>query len=313
MQEFPWGHKRRYNDFPTHIKNIFKERVQKISLDTGFTCPNRDGSKGRGGCTYCNNQTFNPAWGKLRISISDQLKNGMAFFSPKYPGMKYLPYFQSYTNTYAPLDYLRQLYGEALGYPRIVGLVVATRPDCVNNEILDYFGRLSEQTYVMIEYGVESHLNRTLDAINRGHSFEDSVRALEETSKRNIRTCAHLIIGLPGETHHDFMEQAKIISQLPVDNLKLHQLQIHKGTVMANQYSSQPEAFHLFNAHEYVDLVIDYLENLNPRIVVERFISQAPPGLLIAPRWGLKNFEFVAKVEKRLVERNTWQGRNYYL
>lgn len=308
---FPWGHQRRFNDFPSHFRRLFKQRVQKISLDTGFTCPNRDGSRGRGGCTYCNNQTFNPNYCNLEISINDQLNKGIEFFAGKYPEMMYLAYFQAYTNTYSPLENLKLLYNEALQHPRVTGLVVATRPDCVNEEILDFLQQLSEQVYVMVEYGVESHLDRTLYHINRGHTFEESVKALEATARRNIHTCAHLILGLPGETYTDFMEQAKIISQLPVENLKLHQLQIHKGTVMAKQYLQNPGAFHLFSADEYVDLVVDYLEHLNPKIVVERFISQSPPDLLIAPRWGLKNFEFVAKVESRLKKRETWQGRKY--
>jgi len=310
MHDFPWGHYRRYNDFSSHFRRLFQQRVQKIALDTGFTCPNRDGTKGRGGCTYCNNKSFSPSFCDLAISVTDQLTKGIGFFSGKYPEMMYLAYFQSYTNTYAPLDSLRRLYGEALKHPKVVGLVVATRPDCVNNEILDYLSELAEQTYVMVEYGVESHLDRTLQLINRGHTFEESAKALEETSRRNIHTCAHLILGLPGESHDDFMEQAKIISQLPVENLKLHQLQIHHGTVMAMQYAKEPEMFHLFSVDEYADLVVDYLEYLDPAIVVERFVSQSPAELLVAPRWGLKNFEFVAIVDKRLKERETWQGRN---
>ncbi len=308
MHNFPWGHQRRFNDFPSHFRRLFHQRVQKISLDTGFTCPNRDGTKGRGGCTYCNNKTFNPSYCDLEISVIDQLDRGMNFFSGKYPEMMYLAYFQTYTNTYAPLDNLRKLYEEALQHPKVVGLVVATRPDCVNGEILDYLASLAKHTYVMVEYGVESHLDRTLQLINRGHTFVESVKALEETARRNIHTCAHLILGLPGESRDDIMEQANIISQLPVENLKLHQLQIHRGTAMAGQYEEQPEKFQLFSVGEYVDLVVDYLERLNPAIVVERFVSQSPDGLLIAPRWGLKNFEFVAKVDKRLKERETWQG-----
>ena len=225
--------------------------------------------------------------------------------------MLYLAYFQAYTNTYAPLENLKILYNESLQHPKVIGLVVATRPDCINDEILDFLQELSEKVYVMVEYGVESHLNRTLQFINRGHTFEESVKALEATAKRNIRTCAHLILGLPGETYEDFMDQAKTISQLSVENIKLHQLQIHKGTVMAGQYEQNRGAFHLFLVEGYVDLVVDYLEWLNPRIVVERFISQSPPDLLIAPRWELKNFEFVAKVENRLKERDTWQGKKY--
>jgi uncharacterized protein len=309
MSIYPWGHERRFNDFPTHFKKIFSQRVQKISLDGGFTCPNRDGTRGTGGCTYCNNQTFNPSYCGPGITISRQLQRGIHFFSAKYPEMRYLAYFQAYSNTYATLDSLKILYQEALGYPGVIGLVIATRPDCISNELLDYLAKLSEHKYVMLELGLETHLDRTLKLINRGHSFGESVKALEEIAAYNIRTCAHMILGLPGESYSDLMNQAKIISQLPVENLKLHQLQIHMDTVMAAQYLENPDRFRLYTADEYVDLVIDYLEVLSPRVVVERFISQAPPELLIAPKWGLKNFEFVARVDKRLLERNTWQGR----
>lgn len=311
MQQYPWGHSRRFNDFPSHFRRLFNQRVQKISIDAGFTCPNRDGTLGKGGCTYCNNDSFNPLFCGQEDSITQQLTKGISFFMAKYPDMKYLAYFQSYSNTYGQLEHLKKLYGEALSYPGMSGLVIATRPDCIYPELLEYLARLSEQTYVMIEYGVESHLNATLERINRGHSFEVSVKAFEETSAYGIRTCAHLILGLPGETKEDMMEQAMVISQMPVDNLKLHQLQIHRGTVMAAQYRKNPDGFHLFSVDEYSDLVTDYLERLNPKIAIERFISQSPSDLLIAPKWGIKNFEFVAKVEKRLKERNTWQGRLY--
>ena len=241
--------------------------------------------------------------------MTHQIQKGVNFFTKKYEAMKFLAYFQAYTNTYAPVEDLRRLYEEALRHPKIVGLVISTRPDSVTEELLDYLADLNKKTYVMIEFGIESHLDRSLDLINRGHSFSDSVNALEQTLKRRINNCAHMILGLPGETKSDWLEQSKVISKLPVKNLKLHQLQIHKGTVLEKQYKKNPEQFHLFSAEEYVDLIVDYLELLNPEIVVERFISQAPPEMLIAPRWGLKNFEFVAKVEKRLEERNTWQGR----
>lgn len=309
QKEFEWGHSRRYNDFPTYFRNRFSERVQKVSVDAGFTCPNRDGTRGYGGCTYCNNKTFNPTYCNLEQSITWQLQQGIDFFAKKYNSMRFLAYFQAYTSTWAPLPELKKLYEEALQHPKIVGLVISTRPDAVNNELLDYLADLSCKTYVMIEFGVESHLDKTLRQINRGHSYAEAVNALEQASLRGINTGAHLILGLPGETYADWMEQARAVSKLPVKNLKLHQLQIHKGTVMARQYKNNPELFQLFNAEEYTDLVVDYLELLNPAIVVERFISQAPPEMLLAPRWGLKNFEFVAKVEKRLELRNTWQGR----
>ncbi len=306
---YSWGHGRRYNDFPTYFRALFSERVQKVSIDAGFTCPNRDGSKGLGGCTYCNNKTFKPTYCNLENSVSSQVQKGIDFFARKYEAMKFLAYFQAYTNTYAPLDDLKRLYEEALEHPKIVGLVISTRPDAVSNELLDYLAELSRKVYVMVEFGLESHLDRTLESINRGHSFSESVWALEETAKRGINNCAHMIVGLPGESRDELLDQARTVSQLPVKNLKLHQLQIHHGTILARQYNENPERFHLYTAEEYIELVVDYLELLNPAIIVERFISQAPPDLLIAPKWGLKNFEFVAKVEKRLAERNTWQGR----
>jgi uncharacterized protein len=304
-----WGHNKRYNDFSTHFRKLFSERVQKVSIDAGFTCPNRDGTKGLGGCTYCNNKAFKPTYCDPGNSISSQIDQGVKFFEKKYKTMRFLAYFQAYTNTYAPLKDLKRLYEEALRHPKIIGLVISTRPDTVNEEILDYFAWLTKKVYLMVEFGVESHLDRTLTAVNRGHTFPDSVRALEQTARRNINNCTHMILGLPGENRDDWLEQASTISQLPVKNLKLHQLQIHKGTVMEKQYRQNPEKFHIFDAEEYIDLVVDYMERLNPEIIIERFISQAPREILIAPRWGLKNFEFVAKLERRLEERDTWQGK----
>lgn len=309
MSQFPWESNKRYNDFSGHFRKKFNGRVQKISIDAGFTCPNRDGSKGVGGCSYCNNQTFSPGYCDLKKSVSLQLEEGIGFFSRKYKSMLYLAYFQSYSNTYAPLENLKQLYEEALSYPEVIGLVIATRPDCVTSEVLDYLQLLSEKYYVMVEFGIESHLNRSLERLNRGHSFEESVWALTETANRNIHNCVHLILGLPGETEDDWFDQAKTISQLPVENLKLHQLQIHKGTRMHREFIQNPELFRMFTVDEYLDVTVKYLELLNPQIIVERFVSESPDRLLVAPRWGLKNFEFTAKLEKLLEERSTWQGR----
>ncbi|MDX9882727.1 MAG: TIGR01212 family radical SAM protein [Prolixibacteraceae bacterium] len=307
--DYLWGHDKRYNDFSTYFRRKFKERVQKVSVDAGFSCPNRDGTKGTGGCSYCNNKTFKPEYCNLKETVTGQLQEGIDFFSRKYSSMQFLAYFQAYSNTYAPLENLCALYEEALQHPQVIGLVIATRPDCLSSEILDYLGGLSRKYYVMLEFGIESHRDETLYRINRGHGFKESVRALEETARRGIHTCAHLILGLPGEGYNDFIDQAKSISQLPVENLKLHQLQIHRGTRLHREYRQNPGDFHLFSVDEYTDLVIDYIEVLNPSIVIERFVSEAPAEMVIAPKWGLKNFEFVAKVEKRLAERDTWQGR----
>lgn len=309
MSDYLWEGNKRYNDFSGYFRRKFNYRVQKISIDAGFTCPNRDGSRGRGGCTYCNNQTFSPAYCHLEKSVTTQLTEGIEFFSRKYNSMKYLAYFQSYSNTYAPLNYLKLLYEEALSHPEVIGLVIATRPDCISSEILDYLQVLSERYYIMVELGIESHRNASLDRINRGHYFEESVYALQETAKRNIHNCAHMILGLPGESDNDWLEQAQVLSSLPIENLKLHQLQIHKNTHMYKEYLQAPGQFTMFTVEEYLELVVRYLELLNPAIVVERFVSEAPDKLLIAPRWGLKNFEFTARLEKLLESRNTWQGK----
>ncbi|MDP4184726.1 MAG: TIGR01212 family radical SAM protein [Bacteroidota bacterium] len=308
---YPWGHEKRYNDFPSNFRKIFNERVQKVSIDAGFSCPNRDGTKGKGGCTYCNNKTFKPEYCNLKQSVAEQVEKGIEFFARKYHNMLFLAYFQAYSNTYASVDVLKELYEEALSHSKIIGLVIATRPDCLNDEILDYLEALSKKCYVMVEFGIESCKDSTLQKINRGHSFAESIYALQETARRGIHNCAHVILGLPGESREDILEQAAVLSALPVENVKMHQLQIHHGTVMAKQYLDHPEWFFLFEVEEYIELVVDYLERLNPAIIVERFVSQAPAGMVIAPNWGLKNFEFIAKVEKRLKERNTWQGRLY--
>lgn len=284
-------------------------KVQKISINAGFTCPNRDGTKGWGGCTYCNNQTFSPEYCHTEKSVTEQLDEGVRFFSRKYPEMKFLAYFQAYTNTYDALESLIAKYEEALAYPGVVGLIVGTRPDCMPDELLNYFDQLSHRTFVLIEYGVESTLNKTLERINRGHSYEESVEAIRRTAERGIYVGAHLILGLPGESKEEIIGHAARMSRLPLTTLKLHQLQLIRNTRMACEYTGNPGAFHLYKVEEYIDLVIDFVERLTPRFAVERFVSQSPKELLIAPDWGLKNFEFTAKVDKRFAERNSWQGK----
>ncbi|MFV0289754.1 MAG: TIGR01212 family radical SAM protein [Mangrovibacterium sp.] len=309
---YPWNHNRRYNDFPTHFKKLFNgNRVQKVSIDAGFTCPNRDGKIAKNGCAYCNNEAFKPDYCRTQESIGEQVEKGIQFFARKYQSMQFLAYFQAYTNTYASLKVLREKYDEALKHDKIIGLVIGTRPDCLSNEVLDYLEELAQQYYIMVEFGIESTNDRTLKRINRGHSYADAVRAIEETHKRGIHNCGHLILGLPGENHLDFLNQARCISQIPIENLKLHQLQIHKGTQLALSYKNNPSEFNLFSLEDYIDLCVDYLELLKPTIIIERFISQSPKDLLIAPNWGIKNFEFVDKLEKRLDERNSWQGKHY--
>ncbi|MDL2214644.1 TIGR01212 family radical SAM protein [Dysgonomonas sp. OttesenSCG-928-M03] len=300
-----------YKDFGDFLNKVFPYKVQKISINAGFTCPNRDGSKAVGGCTYCNNQSFSPGYGGKQRSVTDQLKDGIAFFSHKYPEMKYLAYFQSYTNTYDNTEKLIALYEEALSYPDVVGLIIGTRPDCIPDKLLEYFAKLKNRTFLMIEYGIESTLDSTLEFINRGHTYAESEEAIRKTAAKGIYTGAHMILGLPGEDREQMLAHAKRLSLLPLTTLKIHQLQLIRGTVMARQYNEHPEWFNLFEVDDYIDLCIDFAEYLSPDIIIERFVSQSPKSLLIAPDWGLKNFEFTAKVLKRFTERNTWQGKLY--
>lgn len=303
----------RYNDLSAYLSTVFPFKVQKISLNAGFTCPNRDGTVGYGGCTYCNNQTFNPAYCKTEKSVTEQLEEGKRFFARKYPGMKFLAYFQAYTNTYAELEELKRKYEEALQVEDVVGLVIGTRPDCMPDALLDYLEELNRRTFLIVEYGVESTDNATLKRINRGHTFEVAKEAIRQSAARGIRVGAHIILGLPGESRDTLVAQAGVISSLPLATLKLHQLQLIKGTRMATEYEKNPSEFHLYTADEYIDLVIDYVEHLRPDIVLERFVSQSPKELLIAPDWGLKNHEFTDKVKKRMRERDAWQGKRYVL
>ncbi|MEG1616393.1 MAG: TIGR01212 family radical SAM protein [Bacteroidales bacterium] len=303
--------KKRYNDLGDFFRKYFTCKVQKISINAGFTCPNRDGSKGHGGCTYCNNQTFSPDYCHTDESIAQQMNKGVTFFSRKYPEMKYLAYFQAYTNTYGELEGLKRKYAEALTQRDVVGLIIGTRPDCMPDDLLDYLTELSKEHFLMVEYGVESTLDTTLEYINRGHSWACSADAIRKTAERGIITGAHMILGLPGESREQILNHARELSKLPITTLKLHQLQLIRNTKMARQFKENPEKFHLFTVDEYIELVIDFIELLRPDIVVERFTSQSPKELLLAPDWGLKNFEFTAKIHKRLAERDTWQGRLY--
>lgn len=301
-----------YNEYSQFLKRFFPYKVQKISLNAGFTCPNRDGTKGRGGCTYCNNQTFNPEYCSTEKSITQQLQEGKQFFARKYPEMKYLAYFQAYTNTYSEINVLKKKYEEALSVTDVVGLIIGTRPDCMPEELLDYLAELNKTVFVAVEYGAESVNNSTLTRINRGHTYEETIDAVNRTKAKGLITGVHTIIGLPNESKEDIINQAKELSKLPIDTIKLHQLQLIKGTKMALEYKRNPEDFHIYNdVKEYIDIIIDYLEYLRPDITVERFTSQSPKELLIAPDWGIKNYEFVAKLRKRMSERGSYQGKNY--
>ncbi|OFX88825.1 MAG: TIGR01212 family radical SAM protein [Bacteroidetes bacterium GWF2_33_16] len=311
MTVFPWGHNRRFNSYSEYFKRTFGERIQKVTIDAGFTCPNRDGLRGVGGCTYCNNDAFNPSYCQPEKSVKQQIEEGIEFHINRYRRAKnYLAYFQAYSNTYAPLDDLKKIYNEALSMPEIAGLVIGTRPDCIDDEKLEYFQKLSEKYYIILEYGIESTNNDTLKRINRGHTFEEAIEALEKTKKYGLKTGAHFIFGLPGESKEYLLNEAKTISSLPLDTVKFHQLQIIKGTAMETEYLEHPENFTFFELSEYIDFFIQFLERLNPNFVVERFAGEVPPRFLVGPGWGLiRNDQIMVRFEKRLEELDTYQGK----
>jgi radical SAM protein (TIGR01212 family) len=309
----PWEHNRRFNAYSNYFRKIFGERVQKLSIDAGFTCPNRDGSKGRGGCTYCNNNAFNPSYCNPSKSVEQQIKEGMEFHAWRYkkPG-KYLAYFQPYSNTYAPLEELKAIYDQALKFPEIAGLVIGTRPDCINDEKLEYFAQLAKTHYVIIEYGIESCYDKTLERINRGHSFEVSKEAIIKTSAAGLKTGAHLIFGLPGESREEMMAEAKMVSELPLNNIKFHQLQIIKGTTMEKDYVKNPDEYTFFELEEYISFIVDFVEQLNPAFIIERFAGEVPPRFQAGPGWGMvRNEKIVEKVEAELERRSAFQGMRF--
>ena len=306
---FPDG--KRYNSFVGYFKRKYGERLQKIVLDAGFTCPNRDGSVGRGGCTYCDNAAFHPSYSTPGKSIRQQLDEGIEFHKVRYRTTEhYLAYFQAYSNTYAPLERLRQLYEEALSHPQVVGIVIGTRPDCVDEAKLDYLAELAQKHVVIVEYGIESCYDVTLRRINRGHDFETARRAVEMTAERGIDVGVHFILGLPGETRQMMLDACRMINDLPVRSVKFHQLQIVKGTRMEREYAERPEDFERFSLDEYLDFFVDMLERLRPTLSIERFVGEVPPRFVNETPWGLiRNVELLRLLDRRLEERSTWQGR----
>ena len=296
-----------YKEFGTWLQAELGCKAQKLSVDAGLTCPNRDGTLGRGGCTFCDNRTFNPAYCRQGGSITDQLEAGKRFFSRKYPTMKYLAYFQSYSNSYGTLSHLKELYEEALRVPDVVGLVIGTRPDCMPDALLEYLEELNRRTFLLVEYGVESANEETLVRVNRGHTFAQARECIIRTAQRGIRVGVHMILGFPWETRSELIRQAQLIASLPITTLKLHQLQVIRGTQLAREYELHP--WPLPTAEEYVDLGLEYISHLPSSLVLERVVSQSPPEYVIAPRWGLKNHEFSALVKKAIQKRSTQLGQ----
>ena len=291
---------KRYNAYSEFLKQKFGAKVYKITLDAGFSCPNRDGTISNCGCIFCDDGgSFSQAHSN-RLSIEEQVKVGAETLKNRFKAQKFMSYFQAFSNTYKPVQELEKIYTASLNHPDVVGLSIGTRPDCVDDKMLDYFARLGEQCYVMLEYGVESTLDRTLERINRGHTYAESEWAIRETAKRGIHTGAHIILGLPGESDDDCLSHADRLNELPLDMLKLHQLQIVNGTTLARQWLEDPTIVKLYTMDEYIDLCVRFLQRLKPEIGIERFISQSPKDMLLAPDWGVKNYEFVDKLRAKL-------------
>ena len=301
----------RYNSYIGYFKKTYGERLQKVVVDAGFTCPNRDGLVGTGGCTYCDNAAFHPGYSTAGIPIHEQIDEGIKFHRVRYrKAEKFLAYFQPYSNTYAPLERLREVYEEALSHPLVAGIVIGTRPDCVDEDKLDFLASLARDHVVVIEYGIESVYDRTLQRINRGHSFEDAVRAVEMTAARGLTQGAHFIFGLPGESVGDMLGYAHIINKLPLHSVKFHQLQIVRGTAMEKEFAARPSDFVTFSLDEYLDFIADLLERLRPDLYIERFAGEVPPRFVNSTPWGLlRNTELIRLLEQRLEQRNTFQGR----
>ena len=312
-KEYLWKSPRPYNSYSNYFKTIFGSRVQKLSIDAGFTCPNRDGKLSFGGCSFCDNDAFNPSYCQPNKSITQQIDEGIEFHRQRYPkANKYLAYFQPHSNTYANLDVLKMLYSQALQHENVVGLVIGTRPDCVDEEKLDYIAELSKKYYIMLEFGIESCYDKTLERINRGHNFSQTKWAISQSVERGIKTGGHIIFGLPGETKIQMLEESNILSSLGLTSLKFHQLQLFKNTAIITDYEQNPQDFHLFLFEEYKEFIIDFLEQLNPNIVIERFSGEVPPRYRAHEGWGnIRNEEVVSLIEKRMIERNTYQGRLY--
>lgn len=302
---------KRYNSYVGWFREKYGERLQKLVIDAGFSCPNRDGTISRGGCTYCDNAAFHPGYSIPGKSIREQLDEGIEFHKVRYRGAShYLAYFQAYSNTFGPVERLRKVYGEALAHPDVAGIVVGTRPDCIDNEKLDLLQELKDNGHIVqIEYGVESCYDSTLEHINRGHDFACAARAIEMTAARGFDVCAHFILGLPFETRQMLLDQCSLINSLPLHSVKFHQLQLVKGTAMAAEAKEHPERFLQWTLDEYLDLIVDILERLRPDLYIERVAGEVPPRFVEETRWGLiRNFQILHLLDERLEQRDTRQG-----
>ncbi len=300
---------KRYNDLNTYLRSLYGCRVQKISIDAGLSCPNRDGTVSTGGCIYCNARGSGSGALARGLSVTEQLMQGKQTLFRRYKAKKFLAYFQSFSNTYGPVEKLKLLYDEALAVEDIVGLSIGTRPDCVGQSVLELLQDYAQRYLIWVEYGLQSANDATLALINRGHDvqcFKDAVRA---TANRGIKICAHVILGLPDETGEDMLHTARTIAELDIDGIKLHLLYVVKDTRLETLY--RQGKFRCLEQQEYVDLVCDFLERIPPGMVIQRLTGDPHPEELVAPEWSLKKSETLAKIKETLEKRDSWQGKLY--
>ncbi len=296
----------RYNAFGPYLRKKFGTVVYKVNVDAGFTCPNRDGTLGITGCVYCNNDSFRPSECKTEIPVAEQIRRGIKYLSRRYKAEKFLVYFQPFTNTYAPISELRRLYMEALAEKSVIGLAIGTRPDCVDEEKIELLSGLARDHFILVEYGLQSVYDKSLQYILRGHDYKTFLEAINLTKQRGIHIGAHIIVGLPTENREEMLAMADEISSLPIGFLKIHQLQIVKNTVLAERYAREP--FRTFGYEEYLDFLADFIERLSPHIVLQRLFALSPDNILIAPQWGKTRQEIIRDINKKLEERDTVQG-----
>ncbi len=300
---------KRYNAFGPYMRKEFGLTVYKVNVDAGFTCPNRDGTLGVSGCNYCNNKSFRPSSCDPDISISDQIRTGISHIRKRYRAERFLVYFQPYTNTYAPVERLETLYREALQAPSVVGLAIGTRPDAIDEAKIQLIESLASEKFMLIEYGLQSIYDKSLDWINRGHDYQTYLRALDMTRNRGIFIGAHIIVGIPTETREEMLAMTEALSVHGIDFLKVHQLQVVKDTPLAALYQKTP--FHTFQYEEYLDFIVAFIERISPNIVFQRLFATAPDDILIAPHWGKHRQQILRDIEKQLESRDTYQGRKY--
>ena len=295
------------NSYGHYLRRRFGVRISKVNVDAGFTCPNRDGSKGTGGCIYCNNVSFSPKETQSVVPLEEQMAAGMAYHRLRLGSEKFVIYFQKYTNTYGSVELLSDLYRRALDHPDVIGISVGTRPDSLSEEALDLLTDIARTKYVCLERGLQSMDDGILNRINRGHTLEDFVGAVGRASGRNFDICAHLIYGFPGETPEEFLKTAALMSSLPIDSLKLHQLHAVAGTELAELY--RRGEFEPLTLEAYITTIADFLELLPPHITIQRLYGSAPLEICVAPQWGLKNNQMWYAIINELTRRGSWQGR----